>query len=103
MVDEVRACERRDHQQRLPWAETAAGLLRARRAGGHPREVGAALAGRSQRVQWSLGLPEDRSHLVVVPAVGVVVGDHHGGAAPGAELLQAVDRADQEGLLVQWI
>ena len=38
---------------------------------------------------------------MVVPAVGVVVGDDDGGAGPEGRLLDGVDHVDDEGLLVE--
>src|ERR1035441_7605262 len=40
---------------------------------------------------------------MVVPAVGVVVQDDYGGAAPVRPLLQEVKGVDQEMLLVSWV
>ncbi len=40
---------------------------------------------------------------VIIPAVGVVVGDDDGGAGPELRLLDGVDGGDDEGLLVERI
>ena len=40
---------------------------------------------------------------MIVPAVGVVVGDDDGGAGPERRLLDGVDDVDDEGLLIERI
>src|SRR5277367_2220662 len=62
-----------------------------------------ALAGRGGGIHGSSGLVHDRTHLVVIPAVGVVISDDYGGARPILLLLQEVDDGGDEGLLVQRI
>src|SRR5271156_4313865 len=62
-----------------------------------------ALAGSGEGIHGSSGLVYDRTHLVVIPAVGVVISDDHGGARPILLLLQKVDYGGDEGLLVQRI
>ena len=42
-----------------------------------------------------------RRHLMVVPAIGIVVGDHDRGGSPGGLLLQEIDDVNDELLLVQ--
>ncbi len=91
----------RNHQQRQTRAVTAASvlagsahLLRTRRP---------AVSGSEQLVIGNIGLVHDGSHHVVVPAVGVVVRDDHRGFLPLVDLLQRVDRAREEDLLVERI
>src|SRR5579859_738857 len=96
MVHEIPACKGRYHQQRLTWPETTAGLVRARLRG-------AAAAWRSECVVWIVRLAQDRAEQVVVPAVGVVVGDDNCRGVPARKLLKAVDGLYQERLLVQRI
>ena len=50
-----------------------------------------------------VGLIRDGAHMVVIPAVGVVVQDHDRGVVPIRRLLQEVDHVDDERLLVEWI
>ena len=44
-----------------------------------------------------------RSEGVVVPAVGVVIGQDHGGRVPVRLLLKEVDQVDQSGLRIERI
>ena len=62
-----------------------------------------ALAGAGEGIHGGGGLVHDRTHLVVIPAVRVVVGDDHGGVGPVLLLLQEVDNVDDERLLVERI
>src|SRR5674476_1140155 len=79
VVDEVCLGVRGDDDQGQPWAVAAPVLVAAGDAAG----VGTARVGVGQPVvRGVVRLVDDRAHLVVVPAVTVVVGDHHGGALP---------------------
>ncbi len=60
-------------------------------------------AGAGQGVERRLRRRGDRAEDVVVPAVGVVIGDDDGGGLPRRQRLQVVDRGGEEGLLVQWV
>ena len=40
---------------------------------------------------------------MIVPAIGIVVKDHHSGVFPVRLLHQQVDQSDDVGLLVQWV
>ncbi len=62
-----------------------------------------ALAGTGEGIHGGGGLVHDRTHLVVIPAVRVVVGDDHSGTRPVLLLLQKIDNIDDERLLVQRI
>ena len=64
---------------------------------------GSALAGAGEGIHGGGGLVDDRTHLVVVPAVRVVVGDDHSGIRPVLLLLQEIDNVDDERLLVERI
>src|ERR1700733_5101515 len=64
---------------------------------------GPALTGSGEGIHGGRGLVHDRTHLVVVPAVRVVVGDDHSGVCPVLLLLQEINNTDDERLLVQWI
>ena len=46
------------------------------------------------------GLVDDGTHGVVIPTIGIVIGDDDGGIGPFLRLLQPVDGIHQEGLLV---
>src|SRR6266566_2519592 len=92
VADVVRAGPGRDHQHRQPLAVTAPVGEAAQ-----PRRCRVADRG----VQRRVGAVHDHRSLVVVPAVGVVVGDHDGRGRPEPGLLDLVDRVHQEGLLVQ--
>jgi hypothetical protein len=73
---------------------------------GHTRKSASsssALAGSSEGVHGPGGLVDDRTHLVVVPAVRVVVGDDHSSTRPVLLLLQKVDNVDHERPLVERI
>lgn len=92
VIDKVLARERRDDQQRQAGPVAAAALLIAerRRAAGADRGV---LPGR--------GVIHDGRGDVIVPPVGVVVGDEDRRVAPLRQRLQSVQRLDDEGLLCQ--
>ena len=98
VIDEVRLRIRGDDHQRQSRAVATPVLVAASDAAG----VGTAGVGGSQRINCGvIGLVDDRAHLVVVPAIAVVVGDHHGGVLPVRGLLQPVECLNQEALLVQ--
>ena len=106
VIDEVLLGPRRDHQQGEPRA-VAAAALRMSGAGATP---GSAALARSagaragERVGGWCGLIHDRPHLVVVPAVGIVIGDHHGGRCPVAGCCcRKLITCDDELLLVERI
>ena len=64
----------------------------------------AACARAGKRVCRTGGLVDDRGHLVVIPTVGIVIGDHDGGVVPlAAVLLQEIDDVNDERLLVERI
>ena len=56
-----------------------------------------------QRIRRASRLVHDRSHLVVVPSVGIVVHHNNRSALPRRLLFEEVDQMHQEGLLIQWI
>jgi len=105
MVNRVLQGPGRDHNQRLPRAISAA-TQSVRIARINARQSNAAASAgvcSSQRIRRASGLVDDGGHLVVVPAVGIVVQDHDGGAAPTILLLQEVEQCHNELLLIQWI
>ncbi len=58
--------------------------------------------GADSRVGSAVGAVDDVGQ-VVVPAVGVIVGDDDGGRGPEARFLDGVDGVDDEGLFVERI
>ncbi len=74
----------RDHQQRLPRTVAAAALRVAwcRSTPASAVDAVAARAGAGEGIGGAGGLIHDRAHLVVVPAVGIVIGDHDRGVLP---------------------
>src|SRR6202167_5619416 len=62
-----------------------------------------ALAGGDAGIHGRVGLIHNRTHLVLIPAVGLVISDDYGGARPILLLLQEVDDGGDEGRLVQRI
>src|ERR1035438_8888755 len=82
----------RDHQHRQPLAVAAPVGIAAQR---HGRR------GAEPWVRVGVRAVHHRHDLVVVPAVGVVPGDHDGRGLPVLGLLDLVDRVHQERLLVQ--
>src|SRR5215469_4414043 len=105
MVDEVPLGPRRNHQEGLAGAITApAESMRVR--GIDAGESGSRIAAHSnarEEVCWSGRRIYDRPHLMVVPAIGIVIHDDYRGAAPSGLLLQEVDECHQERLLIQGI
>src|SRR5262249_37495705 len=68
------------------------------------RQSGAAIAassGRGKHVGYAGGLVQNRSHLVIVPAVRIIVHDDDGRAAPIVGLLDCVDGCYDELLLIE--
>ncbi len=63
----------------------------------------AAQAGAGQSIGAGLRGVHDLAKLMIVPAVGIVVGDDDRGAGPVGALLQEVDGVDDERLLVERI
>src|SRR5258706_8492168 len=57
----------------------------------------------AQCILRAMRLIENRSDLMVVPSIGIVVHDSDRGAAPLGPGLQEVDYVDQESLLIQRI
>lgn len=55
----------------------------------------------SEMMRGVVRLVDDRTHLVVIPAIAVVVGDHHRGVLPVRDPLEPVSDLDQEALLIQ--
>src|SRR4029077_8317298 len=86
----------RNDEQRRTWSVTAAAL-------GGGIHVGAAEADARQRVVGDLRLVDERIHHVVVPAIGIVVGDDDRGVFPQRARLQGIDGAHHELLLVERI
>ena len=95
VVDDVGFGPWRDHQQGQAGAVAAAALLSGQ--GG----AVAARPGAGEGVGHGGGRVARRARGVVVPAVGVVVGDDDGRGGPGRGLLQGVDLVDEEALLVE--
>ncbi len=110
VIDMVALCERRHHQQRHAGSIAAAAVRRltegaverlGRRcdallgavAGVADAETVEIVAGGERRV-------DDRRHLMVVPAVGVVIHDDDGGIFPFLALLQGIDHPHDEMLFV---
>src|SRR5262245_16848659 len=77
-------------------ARTGAAAVEVGAGLGRPAEAGSV----EPVVERVVRAAEDRRERVVVPAVGVVVGDHDRGRPPGRELLEPVDRLGEERLLV---
>jgi hypothetical protein len=100
----IRLGPRRDHQERNARARAAAAIHRAGAGNAFKRRAGAAVAGPIElvrhRVERRVGR---RREGMVVPAVGVVVGDDDGGVVPIRLDLDEVDQLDDAGLLVERI
>ena len=102
---------RGDHQQGLALAVPAeardicqqvrlSGWLRKGRREGRSA---ARLERASSRIFRDAGLIDDRVHGVVVPAIGVIVGDDDRRFLPFIAGHDRVDRLHDEGLFVEWI
>src|SRR5207248_3066002 len=63
----------------------------------------AASSGPSQCICASVRGVNDRSNLMIVPTIGVVIEDHDCCAAPGRLPLKEIDQIHDEGLFVQRI
>src|SRR5450759_4855810 len=98
VVDEVGLRKGGDHDQGQA-RTVAAPVLEAARDTAGVGTAGAVL--RQPIMQGIVRLVDDRAHLMVVPAIAVVVGDHHCGALPVRGLLEPVDGLDKEALLIQ--
>src|SRR5579872_4826977 len=105
MIDEVSLRVWRNDQEGQTRAEGAS-PLRMQRGGidARQREVTiAALSSAIELVHGGGGLVHDRRHLMVVPAVRIVICDHDCSRGPEFGLLEGVDGIDDKGLLVEWI
>ena len=102
MVDEVALGPWRNHEEGLAGAIAAAAKsMRVR--GIDAGECGirvSAHANAREEVCCSGGRVYNRPHLMVVPAIGIVVHDDYSGAAPCGLLLQEVEEGHQERLFV---
>src|SRR5262249_700636 len=56
-----------------------------------------------QRIVCARRMADDRPDDVVIPAVGIVVRDDHCRVLPGLEVLEVVDRVDEQHFLVDTI
>ena len=105
MVDKIHSRPRRNGEHRQARTESAAALrmsigrVYARQ---RARSITAA-SGTGKSVPAAAGLVHDRAHLVVVPAVGIVIGDDHGRVFPFGRALQKVDYLDGKCLLIERI
>ncbi len=75
-------------------------------AGIDSRQGGAAVAagsGAGERISRAGRLIHNRPHLMVIPAVGVVIDDHDRSVIPIRRLLQEVDHVHDKRLLVERI
>jgi hypothetical protein len=50
-----------------------------------------------------LRIIQNGAHLMIVPTIGIVIENYDGGAAPFRLMLEEIDRANNEPLLVQRI
>ena len=105
MIDVVVPRVRRDHEQRKPWPEAAAPLLvtqwrRRLRVRSALAGAGSADDGVRQVVRGGQRRIGDAAEGVVIPAVGVVPREDHGGVGPVGGALERVDLARDELLLV---
>ena len=103
VVDVVLLGVGRDHQQRKTRTISAAALGML---DGDTRKGGfsaTAQAGTGKGIHGGGRLVDDGTHLVVIPAVGVVIGNHYSGICPVFLLLQKIDNGDDECLLVEGI
>src|SRR5579862_1021356 len=106
VVDKVLLRPRRDYEQWLSRTVSTppkSVWIRRRIEARQRRLTRTARTGAGKKISRTGRLVHDRSHLVVVPSVGVIVQDHDRRALPGRQPLQQVNRLNQEGLLVQWI
>src|SRR5262245_30415577 len=70
---------------------------------GQGRAAVAAGAGTSKRIRGTGGLVHDRTELVVVPTVRIVVSNHHRRAVPLSRFHERIDDLNDKRLLVNWI
>src|ERR1700738_4506029 len=75
MIDVIATSEGRYHQQRHPRTVSATTVLKAASITNRLRR--SAVAGSKQLDVSDIGLIHDRAHLVVVPAIGVIISDDH--------------------------
>src|SRR5262249_29373201 len=98
VIDEVRLGPGRNDQQRQTRAKAAAAIL------GSPAYVvslwRAAIAGAEKVIVRTIGLDDDGTHLVIVPAIGIIPSDNYRRAVPSRALHEGVDDADHEVLFV---
>src|SRR6185437_9120749 len=105
VIDVISSRPWRNDQQREAWAGCAASLC-VPGCGIHAGQGGcavSALPGTVESVALGGGSVGDVGHDVVVPTVGVVIGDDDGSMVPVGLLLKEVDDADDPVLLVERI
>src|SRR5215475_6017932 len=83
VVDKVWLCPGGNHQEGLAWPVTAPSLRMWVVVGTRKSRVSMATGSHAgEHVGGTGGLIDDRRHLVVIPAVGVVIEDYDGGTLP---------------------
>src|SRR5579864_4605302 len=102
MVHEVVFGKWRNHQERLTRAIAAtAGRVVRPLETRERRSCRTAHAGRSESIRRALRVIQDWAHLVVIPAVGIVIQNDNCSVAPIRLTLEEVNGLNDEGLLVQ--
>src|ERR1700737_858811 len=103
MIAQVPLGERRDYEKRLSRAVAATSLdaIAWQTVTAHARSIQFVAVRRACGVDR--GRVDDRAHLMVVPAIGVVVQNYDGGGFPKSRPHDRVDRSDQKALLQQGI
>src|SRR5690349_11292685 len=101
MVNVVLLCKGRNDEQGKTRAIATTAVLR--RAAGL-RDCGrAAIARAEELVIGNTRLPDERAELMVVPAVGIIVGDDDGCRIPVRALHDGVDGVHEEDLFIEGI
>src|SRR6266568_6912182 len=103
MIDEVPARPWGDHQERLATASKRVWVRRIHTRQRSSRGRVPAQASTRKRILCSLGLVDDGTHLMVVPAVGIVIHDYNRRATPVRSRLEEIDHVNHESLFIQRI
>src|ERR1700726_3577776 len=103
MIDKILLGERRDNEQRLSRTIGATSLDAVARqpVTADARPIQLVTVRRAPGVDR--GRVDDRAHLMIVPAVGVVIHNYYRGASPEPRPDDRVDRSDKKALLQQGI
>ena len=95
-INEVGLGVRGNHDKRLAGTRTALTMLVTGNA-----DLSSSRSANLGVLVWVIGAVEDLRCLVVVPTIGIIVGNNHGGGVPLRGVLQLVDVVGNKSLFIE--